>query len=1445
MAKKAEFSIVINGIQQSIDAVESLNKQLDQLEQRINNLSKKAINVTTTTSGGGSKGLDAEEKLMRQIVNQEDKLIAARKKEYQILLQQKNEFKEIDNLQKDIVAQERLQADAYANTMNGLKQKLADIKMTMGNLDIGGDAFKNYTKQANEITAKLKQLEQAYGQFGRNVGNYKSAVDGFNKIKVAVGDTVKEYSTYREAVKSLTLERFNLSKTIGTEAEQYKQVDRALKQLQSDYADLNKSSMFMDNLLDTMQGFTAMASIGVGFSRLFDIDDSKFNDTMQKFAALTLAMNGLEQLKKQMVTDEGMGKIFNVAMKPAEWFFKKVRDGWDSLLDKIEEYGIKSSEMFKSLQKRGWEYQGRDKEGKYLLKGQRGGTLSMTKEDFENLARVSGEFEKINLKIFEGHKGFLLLSKTLKGVAIAANIAGKAIKSIFTLGIGMIFIEVLTKVMDVITDFVKSWNTAKIAADRAAESINTLNKQLQIQREILSSDYLRGVISDEEFLNGIYKKETETLEKQIDALRTLSKAREENASGWGHITNLLDATQNTEFTGNRISSGGTTVGRGRLVSWWSGNDLEITVTNMKKLEEEWNKCNEAIKKGNDYYDEFGSTWQQWWHSSFATVKDTEEVMRGLGNVGLSDFIARFDEVNKEFDGTTKGAEKFKVELAKLRNEMNNSEILNSVIANLDKYIPDDKVRTQVQNIINEIYRLDDAFNMTSPEQIHYWNQVRIDAMKDGLAKEKAQIAENERYEIQQKAHTEEQVNLLHAKYARQRKNAEEKAAKDRQSSAKSNGKKLIDIENELIALRIENMKDGLEKELAQIENERRLALQKAKEYGKKSGEIIAQINIKYDKKILDRKRQWAYEVINIYQDMMQRIEQINRATFETEVGTAQQNIGRKESQSLRNTGYQSITPSTYDNTKDLEAYYKKVYEIQKDALDKQTQIQKESLDKQIDYAKREEEMRHQRLIDENGGDYIQQLRAGKITQEQYDELIEKETEAHYAKMNALEKEYASNMEQATEDNLNDTLKLYADYYDKIVSRVSVDKAKIDDLASRSTVSSSTWNMIDIKQTRTNFKIVLSQYDELKNSIIQKQRELEQALHDGKISADDFAIEKKALDDELKGIDDSIQGVREAQKAATEEFMRSINQYVQMVGQSLNEFMSALDSIAEAHYQKEIEALDKQNEILENKLQKQVEITQKYSDKVQDIEDELADSRGDRRQFLIDQLNAQMEAQRESMKQEQEYEKQQEQLAKKREKLEEQERKRKKEAAVRTAIINAILAISAAAVNSYPIPAIPMIAMATAIGAAQVAAAKAAQYAEGGLLQGKSHAQGGIKVLGGTAEVEGNEFITNKKTTMQNLPLLEFINSKKRKIDLSDLIEFYSNGAKKSISSINRNYFADGGQIPTMRTDIDLQSNTIRAMEMYANRPTVVSVIDILDRTKAVNNVRVLSGLADK
>jgi len=111
------------------------------------------------------------------------------------------------------------------------------------------------------------------------------------------------------------------------------------------------------------------------------------------------------------------------------------------------------------------------------------------------------------------------------------------------------------------------------------------------------------------------------------------------------------------------------------------------------------------------------------------------------------------------------------------------------------------------------------------------------------------------------------------------------------------------------------------------------------------------------------------------------------------------------------------------------------------------------------------------------------------------------------------------------------------------------------------------------------------------------------------------------------------------------------------------------------------------------------------------------------------------------------------------KIDRKERKTQKARDIVQSIINTALGITRALTN--PLTAGFMVPFIAATGAAQTAIIAAQQFAEGGIAEGPSHAQGGIPItvagVGGY-EMEGGEAIINRKSTAAFAPILSAINS---------------------------------------------------------------------------------------
>ena len=192
---------------------------------------------------------------------------------------------------------------------------------------------------------------------------------------------------------------------------------------------------------------------------------------------------------------------------------------------------------------------------------------------------------------------------------------------------------------------------------------------------------------------------------------------------------------------------------------------------------------------------------------------------------------------------------------------------------------------------------------------------------------------------------------------------------------------------------------------------------------------------------------------------------------------------------------------------------------------------------------------------------------------------------------------------------------------------------------------------------------------------------------------------------------------------------------------------------------------------------------------------------------------------------------------KREKELEKEKKKQRKLEMQQQLVQAIVSGALAVVNGLATqPFMPVgIAMGALAGVAtaiQIATItkQMSKLADGGLLQGKSHAKGGIPVGNTGIEVEGGEYVVNKRSTAKYLPLLQQINEE---------------GARHKTVANQIGKMADGGELNYERINSNMDAlNTAKmvtaalgSIEMHP----VVSVVDINRGQRNYAEVRQLAG----
>lgn len=1393
MANTKEYKIVINGIDESVKAVDALNKELSTLESRIKALEGKSVGVKS--SGGGStsskSSLSEEEKIAKQIEQIDAKREAYSKEIYQNYLAAKDVLKETVKDQNAIAASERLQAKTYSNTIMGMKQELADIKSAMQTVDLGDtDQLDKMVKRANELNDALKKIEESYGQFGRNVGNYASAANGFTKVRIQVGNTIREFNSAREASRQLNMELKSMAVNGQQDTQAFKELQKAVMQMESAMNDAKKP---LDDIMDTMQSLVALVSVSKGLSAFFGLDDSEIQRSLQKLVALQNVMKGLDTLIKQMKTGEGVGSLFSSANRSVDLFVAKITGA------KLGVDGLTKS----------------TKAATYAVKG---------------------------------------LSLALKGVGI---------------GLLLMFIE---KAIPTIEKWGEEITKSADKTKLLDNYLGALNKTYETRRDLLTSAYLKGELSDEEFLSKQYDLQNDYLSKQVNLLRERFNLMN-SQKDWGSYFGLYGNESETDYRGGKLTGSTSVRSYNPLYSLdETAPTLKIAIKTVEELDEQIKKCNDALKENKDYFSKWGKGIGDWINSLFTTVDDTEDALNRLAEIRIGDFIARFGEINDKFKNNKISAEEFGKELSKLKNEMNNNEILSSIIANLDKYIPDEKSVEAINNIINAIIQLDDSFNMTSPEQIRHWAQVRIDAMKEGIGKSKAQIDADEKYEIARYGKTQEQINLIKAKYNRKRQEAEDKHNKEMKSKAEQGARELENVIRETNALRIELMSEGFDKEVAKLDEEKRQRIKKAKEAGV-SVELVEKV---YAKKLVELRKKWAEDVEQVYVNMWKRIHDLNYQNSQLEFENQKRQL-EKEAQDLRDAASNKLAGgvSTYsikgatiddnnnllierdiDYTKRLSAEYskriserKKYYdELEKISIDEENklfELENEAADKAMNNELRTLKNGYKSQDKEMKKHYDD----GKLTLEQYKEAterLEKERADNEAKIQIKyqtqaeerERNHQQKIEDIRNSSYNNLINEYSEFFNKL-SKVNTSSSIINK-----------FGFTDVVAIRKRNNEVLQSYKKLANDIDVTISKLESKLRKTDITKgqrDSIEDAIKKLKELKENINSTEEEIEEATKNLAQAIIGEINSYIQQLGSSISSILSLLWQYQDEEFNKEQDEIDKNTEKIQDALQKEEELVRQHKEKINSLEDELATSRGDRRQHIIDQINAEMQAERRAAKQTETLKKKEEAQKKKEEELEKKRKKAQYKRDIAQANINGAMAVSMAAINNWPMPAAAMVALAAATTAAQLAIIYANRpYAKGGVLEGPSHKQGGIPVGNTGIEVEGKEYVVRKKSTTPNVELLDYINRSERKLSLDDFIDFYSSGKlKKNISSISpKRTFADGGTIPTITNDYAFDDRLLSAFEDYSNRPVYVSVVDINNRQDAVKNVQVLAGLSD-
>ena len=1435
MATKT-FTIEINGVSQSVSAVDALLAKLDALDDKINSLS----DVDTSDLRSSLESIRKE--LETNADNWED--ISDRIED---VTQDINSLERAYNgLDNPFKVQDIKQ---YNEEVQDISESIKDVEKAADKIDgLGGLStdLERATARAEDLANSLNKVQRAEDQLG-------------TKLNVNIGGLSLQFDDVNQAIGVLEDKLYQLAANGQRSSKEFAEITQQVVSLRQAVVAVdneidNAFSGGLNRLIGGFESLASVASIGEGLNQLFGIQG--LDESIQKFTALSLILQGIRNIqidladkasvaakayKALSTVAEPLGNLLTKPFEAASKSFTNFTNNFKyaDLVGKLNELTkVIDGDTYSAFQQLHYDliristdFQDIPKAVKEsaLKLGDVGPILQhiedlfvfgdLTDEQAEKARKAVEEFRQglgdatieaglINKKIQELNKVLLDngvvfvdgvpkinlfqkgLIKLAAGVKVVAAAFKTLAKSTIILAALQLAMEALTWVFDKIS---AAWT--KFAGDdslvgqfetttQAIEATNnSLNKYITNLQKLSDTK----VISNQTRINESIEEYTKALNKAIIAQQALNAAREKSAKP-------LD-----------LSAGNT---------WFTGAEIK----NMEDFTKQFEILQKAVQAGTDRFkvlkdeskevqEQFGGNWfNEFWNTASDAAADFGEVQKAV----ISDIQYRLSTLD-----LSKGEEEIKKFLDLLDTPM-----YQTSLANIEKLFPEDEYAKvlaanikQIQDYYSQISNLQKEAEVEAQRNMEQITSNNIAAIRNRFQRERAELENNYQKELKDAADNEELKASITNKYNTQR-----------QALLKSQGNEVRNIQNQINSNEIAAMQDGFQKRLAELENSRQQELQSARDSEILVGEQVAAINKKYDAQVLQAKKEFYESRKKLMQDYTNQYRQLWReiADIEAEIATSKVNVRAQDQMEALGFNEESI-----DN---IRNYYNQIRDIANEQAKKIAEINKEQTQVGTDSSLEEENQRNRERLEVIKQNYED----GLLTKEEYDKAVQDENDVHYKKLETItrqgeqklveiQKEYDQTAKNNNIAAINERISAINEAYSNVDVQAKTSKLGI----------------IDYGATKKELEKAKGEYSTILKQIGVERDNLQKSFDNKEISFGDFRQAKKELDSLEQDVIQSQQSIGQQLDTLLTTVVQSITQYVGQYVSALGDIWSTYNDIQMMRFEQEQARLEEEYDMLEEAYTKQEELTQKHTDKLADIEDELKTSRGDRRAHLIEQLNAEREAQLASLQEEQKIEKEKEINQKKQDALEKKRREQEKKNSIVQATINTFTAVTNALAVQPWFVGLALSAVALAMGMAQVAQIKKQKYAKGGLLKGNSHANGGIPVGQTGIEVEGDEYVINKNSTKKNLPLIDYINRSNKRLTKEDLLNWYDSG-KQNVTKQTKTKFATGGVIPTLPNQSQEQTIVIED-----DRPIVAQIVDIVNSADNYRQIQVLSGLSGK
>lgn len=1441
LIKKNSTEKLNNSIKETVEETENLSDNIDDIKKKFDSLK----GIKLDTDAVKRYGLSIND--LKWQISQLEKSIEGMSigsEQWQATNRELLDLKQtLALVQKEMEAAVRAEDQLNTKlkmTINGMSLEFDDVNQAIGLLEDKMYAlaaagkqntkeFKDMADAASKLKIQVKAVDaqiDAMAEGGIGINKALSYTQGFSSILTGAEGLSNLFGGNEDATKTIATmtSLIGVLQAIQSIKQQMAQGDAFGQMLtkwnvllNSSLSLFNKLSESLQNLYNGLKGKNFASEFEKQIERLILTSENGYR-TMEKFkqAASNIGISGnsnFEVVENVIEAYKRLSKKYQEAQINGQQLTEEETRQFKAL-SSLSVIALQLEQVF--IRMNNATYTAKDAWKALWIQIKTGlSTLSQTVKSFFSLNHSLGQVGQTTATTT---RGFNAMVGAIKVGTLAVKAFSAALKATIILAV----VQALMKMVDWLTNMVVKLKDAALGNDKLVNSLDTVKSRLDstsasIERFNKGIDRLKemGALT-----------ELDAMAEKMEYLELQTKKAVKELQQFIKITDKAQSLNESATDDNYT---------------WFG--IASNIENVEDFTKAYEKLLKAVESGKD--ENFGKGFSSWWFTASDAKSDLGEMQKKV----IGDIQDRINNID-----LSKGKQELESFFEKI-----DSEMYKTSLDNIENLYPEEEWAQVLKERLDALRDMYEQWDEMSNEQkINELNNLKdvnkqirdnnTEAIADDYERQMAQLQNQLQDEIEAAEGNQSLILSIRKKYNRmeidlikqhndQIKSENEARIAQEKSDAEALNSVLRQIRDNQLAIE----EESLDKRIKALENAKNDEIEDARANGIMVNELILSIEQKYNKLIEDEKKSHYDYLNNLAEEYARKEIELQQVIKDNELQTQERTL---------DINYNTKSSSS-NGSFDFDAQYGDRIEAEKEFSKQRLEIELDYLEERLrldnEYAKLESE---DNIINENNRykDRLKELESfykeGQLSLDEYNSYVEKENNLHKTNMEiiqttlnnnllSLNDEYINEVKEKTSKSLTENANLYSEYIRQVM-----------DIMGNIGANRNIFGILSYSETKKQIDGALKAVNEGINSIDKELINLKNKLDKNEISFIDYKDARQQLEETKKELETQGKNIITSMSGLFSQVASGWKGVFDGFVSQISSLLSTLNDTQLQLIDNQLTEIERELEIQEEAYEKAEEAAQAHKDKMDSIEEELSDARGSRRQFLIDTLAAQQAAYLEDIAAQQKAEAEKEKLEQKQQALEKKRQEQEKKSKTQQAIINTYTAVSNALAVSPWFVGLALSAVALALGMKNVAAIKATPiYEDGGVIQGARHSQGGVKVLGGQAEVEGGEFITNRKSTAKNLPLLTYINDKKREVTPQELMEFFSNGTPRMKSKSTR-IFANGGQLPTTQgSEVNRVVSVADTTE--DNSTYVVQVVDIVNATNNLKKVQVLSGLVNE